>query len=145
MKLSRAAIVYWLPVLIWMAVIIGLSSQSTLPKRNDPITGEPIPAMYPVAKAWHAFEYGLLSLLVYRAVRSRHAGFGLPPVRAALMAAAVCFAFGGLDEFRQSFVPRREASLFDVLIDGTAGSVAVFGWNIVRALIPSRRIPPSPA
>jgi VanZ family protein len=142
---SRAALLYWLPILIWMAVIIGLSSQSTLPKRNDPITGDPIPSMYPVAKAWHAFEYSVLSLLLYRAFRSREAGIGLTPLRAAFAAAAVCFAFGGLDEFRQSFGPRREASMYDVMLDGTAGTIAAFGWNLLRALIAPRRIPPSPA
>jgi VanZ family protein len=145
LRISRAFVLYWLPIVVWMAVILGLSSQSTFPKRNDPITGDPIPSMYPVAKAWHVIEYALLSLLVYRAVRSRGGGVHLSPVRSALTAAGVCFAFGALDEFRQSFVPKREPSPIDVLIDGTAASVAAFGWVLVRHARAFRRFPPSPA
>lgn len=139
----RAVLWYWLPVVIWMVMILTLSSQSTLPKKNDPITGEPLPQMYPVAKAWHVFEYTVLSLLLFRALQNQAGGVGLTPLRAAVTASAICLLFGGLDEVRQSFVPKREATALDVAIDAAAAAAAAFltaGWIHLR---PGRsRLPP---
>ena len=131
----RALAYAWLPVVLWMALILGLSSQSTLPKKNDPITGEPIPSMYPVAKAWHVAEYLVLSLLVYRGLRSSAGSPGVRPLRAAAIALAVSVGFGALDEFRQSFVPKREASPLDVAIDGAGAMIGLgllFAWRRIR-------------
>lgn len=131
MKRSLAFGYYWLPVLLWMAVILTLSAQSEVPRRNDPSTGAPIPQTFALAKMVHVFEYGVLSLLVFRAVRAPSPGISLSPGRALGASVAVCLAFGALDEFRQSFVPGREPSGWDVLIDGLAafvGGALVLAW-----------------
>jgi VanZ family protein len=124
MLLRRFAL-YWLPIVIWMAVILGLSSQSNLPARTDPNTGERIGTTYSLAKTWHVIEYAALGLLIFRASHSAGGGLRLRPGRAALISVAVCLTFAGLDELRQSFVPRREASIIDVLLDGSAATIAV--------------------
>ena len=53
---------YWLPVLFWMGVIFGASSQPKLPfvlnKRVDSIA----------KKAAHVTEYGVLTFLLWRAI-----------------------------------------------------------------------------
>jgi VanZ family protein len=113
-----------------MFVIIGLSSQSDLPTRTDPATGERIGTTYSLAKAWHVFEYAVLGLLLFRATHSSGGGLRLRPAHAALLSIGACLAFAGLDELRQSFVPRREASIYDVALDVLAASAAVFGCKM---------------
>lgn len=116
---------YWLPIVVWMFVIIGLSSQSELPGRTDPTTGERIASTYSAAKAWHVVEYSVLGLLLFRALHASGGGVGLRPMWAAALSVLACLAFAGLDELRQSFVPRREASIYDVVLDTVAASIAV--------------------
>jgi VanZ family protein len=136
--LLRRLTLYWLPILLWMALIIGLSSQSDLPGRNDPRTGERIPSSYPVAKAWHITEFSVLALLIFRALHSQTGGIGLRPAQAATLSVVACLTFAGLDELRQSFVPKREASVYDVLLDTTAACVAMVALTLwLRA---SRRV-----
>ena len=124
MLLRRLAL-YWVPIAVWMFIIIGLSSQSQLPGRTDPTTGERISSTYSLAKAWHVVEFSVLALLFFRALYSPGGGIGLRPGYAATLAVLACLAFGGLDELRQSFVPMREASIYDVLLDTAAASIAV--------------------
>jgi len=68
-----------------------------------------------VRKAAHVSEYAVLSALIFRAfVRTVWVG------RLMLSAAVVlllCAAYAASDEFHQSFVPSRTASMRDVLID----------------------------
>ncbi len=131
MRRSLAFGYCWLPVVLWMAVILMLSGQSEVPRRTDPSTGAPIPQTFALAKMVHVFEYGVLSLLVFRAVRAPSSGVGLGPVRAVGAAVVVSLAFGVLDEYRQSFVPGREPSGWDVMIDGLAAFLAgtlMFLW-----------------
>jgi VanZ family protein len=123
--LFRRLVLFWLPVVIWMIVIIGLSSQSDLPSRTDPTTGERIGSTYSVAKAWHVVEYSVLALLLFRALHTSGGGIGLRPGTAAAISVLTCLAFAGLDELRQSFVPKREASIYDVVLDTLAASIAV--------------------
>jgi len=122
----RRLLLYWLPIAVWMLVIIGLSSQSNLPARTDPVTGERIGTTYSLAKAWHVFEYSVLGLLMFRAMHASGGGLELRRSHAATLAIAACLTFAGLDELRQSFVPKREASIYDVALDALAASVAVF-------------------
>lgn len=93
-----------------MALIFYLSAQS-----------DPGPDL-PRAAQWlaHAGEFGLLTLLwawaLTPALRLR---------RAALVAAAIAFAYAISDEYHQSFVPGRDADPFDVLVDSVGIAVAV--------------------
>ena len=123
--LVRRLVLFWLPIVVWMLLIIALSSQSNLPTRTDPTTGERIGSTYSLAKAWHVVEYSVLALLLFRALHLAGGGIGLRPTSAAMLSILTCMAFAGLDELRQSFVPRREASISDVVLDTVAASIAV--------------------
>ena len=125
----------WLPVLVWMALILWMSSRSDLPVRTNPQTGETIRTTFTVAKLAHVFEYGVLALLLLRALVGTDGGLRLSmPVAIAVTVVAVA-VFGGADEIRQSFVPTREPRLTDVALDtasALAACLAVAGWHRFR-------------
>ena len=85
-------------------------------------------------KCGHAVEYAVLALLIFRALRHRHdipvKGWNWSDARLAILFSAL---YAASDEFHQSFVATRQATLLDVLID-TAGAVAAIFlfWKIGR-------------
>lgn len=125
----------WLPVLLWMGLILALSSRSDLPVRQNPQTGEVIRTTFAAAKVAHVVEYGVLALLLLRALVSEGGGARLALRPAVLVVVVLATAFGGLDELRQSLTPNREPRLFDVALDGTSAlvvSLVVVGWDSLR-------------
>lgn len=106
----------WVPALVLMLVIFGFSSQA----------GDDLPDFagwdYFVKKGAHAIGYGLLALSYLRALGGRR--YFLSWLLAVLYSAT--------DEFHQSFVPGRRASLVDVLVfDNLGAMLALFlyeGW-----------------
>ncbi len=124
----------WLPVLLWMALILGLSGQSNLPARQNPATGEVIRSTYTLAKLAHVVEYGVLALLFLRATTMPRGGLGLSFQTAAVVTVAAATLFGAIDELRQSLVPNREPRIGDVLIDGAGALAAVCAVGIARRL-----------
>jgi hypothetical protein len=118
----------WLPVLLWMVVILFLSGQSEIPPRTNPATGETVRATYTAAKLAHILEYGVLGALLLRALRSTTGGLGLAPTRGALWSVLAAAAFGAADELWQAFVPNRSPSVIDVVIDGTSALACVTVW-----------------
>ncbi len=111
---------YWLPVGLYAGVIFFLSSLS------HPEDQLPTFLLQEVSdKILHAVEYGILSLLCYRAFRwaagpasARHA------VLLAIMTASV---YGLTDEVHQAFVPLRDASWQDWLADTVGAALAAVG------------------
>lgn len=79
-----------------------------------------------IRKAGHFVGYGMLSIVLLRAVRmsfgifTKGAGFD---VAAQLAAIGVTFLVGGVDEWHQAFLPNRTGKFEDVLLD-TAGAAA---------------------
>ncbi|MEW5733610.1 MAG: VanZ family protein [Thermodesulfobacteriota bacterium] len=113
--LSRFAL-QTLPALLYMAWIFYLSS---LP---NPL---PVPLPPGVDKIAHFGQYGLLGILLARAVHSRGSGgFFLRW----LMAAALAAAYGVSDEFHQYFVPGRNADVLDALADALGGAAGAWAW-----------------
>jgi VanZ family protein len=104
---------YWLPVLVYVTLILALSSQ---PHLKPPLSFKNSD------KLFHALEYLGLGLLLARALRAslrmREPGF------AAVIALAACVLMGASDEYYQSFVPGRESSVYDVLADSVGGAMA---------------------
>jgi VanZ family protein len=115
---------YWLPVVLWMALILFLSGRSDLGRQPNPVTGEPIRTTFTIAKGLHLLEYGVLAALLFRATTAPGGGVGLRPGRAAVWAVLIATGFGAADELRQSFVPAREPRLADVAIDGLGAILA---------------------
>jgi VanZ family protein len=108
----------WGPVIVWAAVIFGLSS---IPALNSGLgTWDEI-----LRKCAHVTEYAILGFLLLRAI-----GRELP-------ALLVGIAYAASDELHQHFVQGRHASPVDVLID-TVG--LLIGTILVqRVLLQSRR------
>ena len=129
-SLARA----WLPVLVWMALILALSGQSNLPARQNPATGETIRSTYTLAKLAHVVEYGVLGLLVLRALILPTGSLGLAFGMASAWAVVAATLFGAVDELRQSLVPNREPRLGDILIDGASALGAVCAVAVARRL-----------
>lgn len=128
---------YWLPVVLWLGLIAAGSSDFMSSNRTSRIIGPLLRWMVPgisertiqavqmvVRKTAHVTEYGVLTLLIWRARRKplrndpRPWSWGLAG-RVVLLAIFCACA----DEFHQSFVPSREGTVRDVLFD-TSGAVA---------------------
>jgi VanZ family protein len=130
---------YWLPVLLWLGVIFIGSTDLMSAEHTSRIIGPILRWLKPgisdaaiahaqffVRKTAHLSEYAILALLLWRAfirntrLRTKMSilfilGWGL-----AIVAAAS-------DEFHQSFVASRTASIRDVMIDAVG---ALFGLLI---------------
>ena len=126
---------YWLPPVLWMAFIVGLSTDAGSSEHTESWLLPFLSALVPWATAaqlealhWltrrlaHLSEYAILAALWLRAfVRGRD----LPPRTAGLVALAISVAWAILDELHQSFVPSRSASLADVLVDSAGALIAL--------------------
>ncbi len=89
-----------------------------------------------VRKTAHFTEYGILSVLLWRARRRPVRGDSRPwRWSEAAVAAGVAILFAITDEWHQSFVPSRAGSLLDVLIDSSGAILAMIGlWWVGRRL-----------
>jgi len=111
MPFSRLVIRYWLPAILYVAVIFFVSAQPRL--------RPPAPFAH-VDKVYHAIEYLLLGLLLARAFRGLLPGHR--PLVLALLALSIGVMIGTADELFQSTVPGRDSSALDLLAD-TGGLV----------------------
>lgn len=97
-----------------MGIIFAMSSRSTIPQTSS------LPTEL-VAIAGHLVAFGILAGLLYVGLAA-----WLPddwPRAAVAFIATV--AYGITDEFHQSFVPGRHATLFDVVIDAIGAAIAL--------------------
>jgi VanZ family protein len=132
---------FWLPVLLWAALIfwgstdllsegqtsriIGPVLRWLVPDLSDDAVGR---VQFGLRKLGHIVEYAILGMLLYRAFRQperpegwswRHAG----------LAFAATVAYAVSDELHQAMVPTRHGSAWDVLIDAVG---AVLGLAALR-------------
>lgn len=99
----------WLPVLVYGLVIYLFSALL-----------KPGPLNHPWDWLLHFFEFLPLGFFVSRAILlSGEFSRRLAVIGGALLG----LAFGFLDEWHQSFVPGRDATLIDALVDGVAALV----------------------
>jgi len=141
---------YWLPVLIWLCVIfVGstdvLSAEQTsrfvepfLRWLKPDISFETLAQIHFFArKLGHIFEYALLAIFLWRALRS---GANLRVKISILVVLVwfVCAIFAATDEFHQSFIPSRTASPSDVMVD-ICGALVGLGICMMFALRASRK------
>jgi len=142
----RAFLKYWLPALIWMAVIFSASSDTKSFARSSRILAPLLLWLFPqmpedtvhlivliARKGAHLAEYAVLALLFWRALRRPVKNDARPwNWRLAGGALALVFLYAATDEFHQRFVPSRTAHVSDVLIDiagGAAGLFALWLWG----------------
>jgi len=147
---------YWLPVILWMAVIFLLStdagSAANTSRFIDPLIRWLMPhisdtgmarAHFLIRKAGHLTEYAILGILLWRAWVHPAPGTRQPwQWKTALVALTLAATYAASDEFHQSFVPSRTASVQDVMID-TCG--ALLGLLVLRVCKMRRQPPPSPS
>jgi VanZ family protein len=108
-------VVYWVPVLVYLCLILAVSSLSGR-------TLEPL-RLASWDKAAHAVEYAVLSLLVARALAHDGPWERAPSPRAiAAIAFAAAVAWGAIDESYQRLTGR-QPDVFDWLAD-SAGALA---------------------
>jgi VanZ family protein len=135
--LMKLFVKYWLPVLIWLGVIFGGSTSAMSAEHTSryivPFLLWVKPGMSSmeiwtnvvvVRKCAHLAEYAVLALLLWRALRS------IPTLRAQklLVFGATllgCTMFAASDEFHQTFVKSRTASVPDVLLDVGGASLGL--------------------
>jgi len=155
----RAFFIYWIPILIWMAVIFSASSDRMSFSHSSRIIAPILHWLFPhmsdqsvhavvfaVRKAAHVTEYAILALLVWRAFRKPNATrlsnfdacaskFDRIPWSWAQAVSALLFValYATTDEIHQAFVPTRQGSVWDVLLDTLGGAFGLlFLWILGR-------------
>lgn len=114
--------VYVLPLFLYLLLIFALSSVSGYP--------EVLPDIFSLDKFIHTVEYYILGYLLMRVlVTSSHGLFAGAP---AIFAVACGVLYAISDEWHQSFVPGRFASVYDLLFDMLGVVVAVVSYRFVR-------------
>jgi VanZ family protein len=137
----RRELNYWLPPIAW-AIVILLASTDLFSSSNTSgvlqriavtIFGHQLaPATaamlnFLMRKTAHLTEYGILSALMFRALRGEKRSWN---PRWAIGAIVFAAAIASIDEIHQSFVPSRTGTWHDALLD-TAG--AAIAQIIIRA------------
>ena len=146
--MMRNFLKFWLPVLVWMAVIFSASADSHSAEHSsrffEPILRWLFPHLSPAhvelchhlfRKCGHLAEYSVLALLLWRALhRSRNnlPAWSWPKVGGTLL---LVFLYAATDEYHQRFVTTRTPQVSDVFVDvagGAIGLLALWLWQHCR-------------
>ena len=143
----RPFLKYWLPVLVWMAVIFTASSDAHSYEHSSRIIAPLLHWLFPhisdntvdwtvfiARKCAHLAEYAVLALLLWRALRRPQKDRPRPwNWLEAGMALLIVAIYAATDEFHQMFVPTRTPTVHDVVIDTLGGAAGLFVlWLIGR-------------
>jgi len=112
------------PVILLMGTIFFLSHQPGAKLHFSLIFG--------LDKLAHGFIYALLALAMLYAVPRKN--LLLKPWQTCAMIVILCLLYGMTDEYHQSFVPGREASIGDIVADVTGAALLVGAWLRYRYL-----------
>jgi VanZ family protein len=114
---------FWFPVVIWMAVIFVFSSRQKVALTESYIVS------FLFFKTLHLVEYCILYGVTYRALRNtiqkQNASW--------ILAFIIISLYAVTDEVHQRFVPTREGTVRDAIIDMFAGG---FAWIYLRYILP---------
>lgn len=118
----------WLPLIIWIVMIFALSSIPGL--SSDDVR---LPTGFD--KLVHFFEYAVFALLFYRGL-----SYGGVRVRWSIVLIVVAsgIAVAALDEMYQSYIPRRDSSMYDLVMD-SAGVVVGMLAAVLRHIVQIRK------
>lgn len=109
-------LIYWLPPVVLAGIIFKLSS-GNVPKASDIFWQD-----FAAKKIAHIIIYGILAVLIYRALVAG----GVPKKKAIFWAFFIATAYGGTDEIHQHFTQGRESRLRDVGFDGFGAAAMLF-------------------
>jgi VanZ family protein len=133
----RLFLKYWLPVFIWLGVIFAGSTDIFSTEQTsrylvpflrwlDPqISPSTIATVhFALRKLGHLIEYAVLAALLWRALRSAR---NLRPKMSTLFVGVwvACTIIAASDEFHQSLIVSRTASLNDVLTDSLGAAIGL--------------------
>jgi len=136
-----------MPVLLWTMIIFSASSDQMSFSHSSRVIAPILHWLFPqmsdqsihaavfaVRKLAHVTEYAILALLVWRALREPNATKSAGWLRARAGYALLFVAlYATSDEIHQAFVPTRQASVWDVLLDTLGGAFGLlFLWIIGR-------------
>lgn len=109
-KQTAVIIKFWLPVLVCMGFIFYASS---LPASD-------IPLLFPFQDIlYHLLIYLIMAYFFSRALKKTYVN--IASVKIILYTVIFTIFYGTTDEFHQSFIPGRVASIFDLFIDIAGG------------------------
>lgn len=109
MKISKSTITNWLPPLIWAAFIFALSSIEQV-KVSEFFFWD-----FLAKKGAHFSEYAILYFLIFRANGKNY-----------IASFILTMLYAATDEIHQSFVPGRMAAAYDIAIDFSGASSALY-------------------
>jgi len=130
---------YWLPILLWALVIYSASGDRQSVNRSSRIIEPVVRWLVPeisaqnlwrtvlfVRKCAHVTEYAVFAMLLHRAVqgsfwsnRKKWSWYS------AGLAWGIATAFAVTDEWHQLFVPGRQGSPWDVLLDSSGAAIGI--------------------
>ena len=118
---------FWLPVILWAGMIFYFSSipdlRSGLPDIFDIV----------LRKIAHAGEFGILAILLWRAILSpKQKPDKQPPTNVIAIVTIIVILFAVSDEIHQGFVSGRVASATDVLIDSIGAILGLAIWQRIK-------------
>jgi VanZ family protein len=132
----------WLPALLWACAIFFFSTDLFSSDNTAIVVGSLFGMLIPgltghdvelfhglVRKLGHFTEYFIFTVLLARALRKENRG--ALSMRHYLISLAVAILYAVSDEFHQTFVPSRSATVVDVWID-TCGGIAGILWSHLR-------------
>jgi VanZ family protein len=138
---------YWLPVVLWMGLIFGASTDVFSSQRTSRILGPLLRWLKPnvsdetiravqtvVRKGCHVAEYSILAVLLWRARRKPFQNDPRPwSWREATRVVFYSGLYAATDELHQGFIPSRDASVWDALLDmlGAAAGLLLL-WRLGR-------------
>lgn len=137
---------YWLPILLWAMIIFTASSDQHSAEHSSRIIGPLVRWLLPqlpdatvneivtaVRKCAHLVEYAVLACLLWRVVRKPVRNDPHPWRWSEAVTVWVCVALVATsDEIHQAFVPTRQASPWDVLIDVSGGVLGLLALWFIR-------------
>jgi len=109
----------WLPVILWASLIFTFSSM-TVGSASEFYLQD-----FLIKKSAHLIEYGILAILLYRALLN----YDVNTNKALFFAILIAGLYGVSDEFHQSFTPGREPAVRDVIIDMVGATIGVIIWK----------------
>ena len=131
----RSLLNYWLPPILWSAIILSASTDSFSGANTGSVLGQTMAWLlghsilpstldtmnFVIRKSAHLTEYGILSALTFRALRGQQEWW---KPRWAIGAILLTACLASIDEIHQTFVPSRTGTWHDVVLDAAGATVA---------------------
>ncbi len=140
---GRRLLALWGPVAGWFAIVLIMSGDRFSGKETGRWLAVVLHSFFPdldpasighinllLRKMAHLFEYGVLGALSYRALWGGHPQWSRARGLAAGLALAIVCA--GVDEGRQTYVPSRVGSPWDVLVDTVGAGIGLTASSVRR-------------